>query len=69
MKAILNFENDKFVEVENLQKVIKNGAHGAIVKTGEDIKNTIYSNGSITFVGDTTIAVSSAKLGFVQFID
>ncbi|HBO2457056.1 hypothetical protein [Staphylococcus capitis] len=69
MRASLHLSNNKVVEINNLQKVIKSGPHGSSEITKDNIKNTLFSNGSYTFVGDITVAIGSATIEFIEFID
>lgn len=69
MKACLYLSNDKFVEIGNLEKVIKSGQRGTIEISKENIKKSLFTNGSYTFVGDKVVAIASAKIEFIEFID
>ncbi|MGJ8902488.1 hypothetical protein ACEPQ5_06910 [Staphylococcus aureus] len=69
MKACLYISNDKFVEINNLEKVIKSGQHGTVEISKENIKKSSFTNNSYTFVGDKVVAIASAKIEFVEFID
>lgn len=35
----------------------------------EEIKSSLFTNGSYTFVGDKIVAIASAKIEFIEFID
>ncbi|NMK81806.1 hypothetical protein [Staphylococcus capitis] len=69
MKAVLHLSNDKFVEIDKLEKVIKSGPHGQIEIDKDKIKNSLFSNGLYTFVGDKVVAIASANIEFIEFID
>lgn len=69
MKACLHLSNDKFVEIDNLEKVIKSGHRGTVEISKEKIKSSLFTNGSYTFVGDKIVAIASAKIEFIEFID
>ncbi|GBS47284.1 TPA: hypothetical protein ACRVCS_000700 [Staphylococcus aureus] len=69
MKACLYLSNDKFVEIDNLEKVIKSGHRGTVEISKEKIKSSLFTNGSYTFVGDKIVATASAKIEFIEFID
>ncbi|MCE3330019.1 hypothetical protein LB353_14740, partial [Staphylococcus aureus] len=69
MKACLYLSNDKFVEIDNLEKVIKSGHRGTVEISKEKIKSSLFTNGSYTFVGDKIVAIASAKIEFIEFID
>ncbi|EHJ07508.1 hypothetical protein [Staphylococcus simiae] len=69
MKAGLHISNDKFVEVDNLEKVIKSSQRGIVEISKEIIKNSLFTNGSYTFVGDKVVAIASVKIEFIEFID
>ncbi|MCJ8084338.1 hypothetical protein MU476_14975, partial [Staphylococcus aureus] len=48
MKACLYLSNDKFVEIDNLEKVIKSGHRGTVEISKEKIKSSLFTNGSYT---------------------
>ncbi|WP_348984445.1 hypothetical protein [Staphylococcus aureus] len=62
MKACLYLSNDKFVEIDNLEKVIKSGHRGTVEISKEKIKSSLFTNGSYTFVGDKIVAILSINL-------
>ncbi|EUE24689.1 TPA: hypothetical protein SK653_002952, partial [Staphylococcus aureus] len=53
----------------NLEKVIKSGHRGTVEISKEKIKSSLFTNGSYTFVGDKIVAIASAKIEFIEFID
>ncbi|UIF32744.1 hypothetical protein KP714_05855 [Staphylococcus aureus] len=42
---------------------------GTVEISKEKIKSSLFTNGSYTFVGDKIVAIASAKIEFIEFID